>query len=333
MATSLEWRRLWRARGLSLDRLLPVVYALPAPTIVDLSRRVQLNVVVPGDGRRQLVKADSVLILDAAMFVAGFVAEILPAQVTATDLKPSLPHAASALAVLAPGSTAEYVGSFDMLLKIFASRAQPWKQYHGCEMALDVKLCGATSVLGLNGATMRAYFGHARTVLAASRGQDNRLGKCQLVAFLLRRPAGPTAEGAAHTGSFGFVALSVDALLRWDPRTSRQPPPTVVLSGGLLRRGSGSEAVALPAAPPPARPDLWADLARCCQQGGWVTALDFCKVFGLGSKSLRKGTEGVLKRLREKEAELTDSTRAGVGRPPKMARLSDLKRCYPEFAV
>ena len=45
----------------------------------------------------------------------------------------------------------------------------------------------------------------------------------------------------------------------------------------------------------------------------------------------RKVAEGVLKRLRDRRAEVEDAKRSGVGRPFKAARVCDLQAAFPEL--
>ena len=116
------------------------------------------------------------------------------------------------------------MGAFDLVACTDATRAQPWARYDGVEMALDIKLTGASCVLGANGPTMRAYMSHARQVLKAARKSNARVGSCGVVAFLLRRPSGLNRDGRALAGSFGFIALDVEALLSWCPNTTVRAP-------------------------------------------------------------------------------------------------------------
>jgi hypothetical protein len=329
-----SWRHLWRARGLALDRLLAITFATPAPPLGDLKSKVERSVLVPGTGRRTLTESDVALVVDAAVFVAGYVAEYLPMQVTVTDSRACTPCAPTALAVRGAKGEPEFAGSFDFLLRVYAQEALYWKPYDGSEIALDVKLSGCSTVLGLNGATMRANFAHARAVMMAARRARSRVGACRAVAFLVRRPAGKTLEGDARTGAFGFVAVDVGALLAWEPSASTRGPPTIMTSGGLFQRGVVVEPAALPTPPPPARappPDRWAELTELSVKRGWVTALDFCIVFNRGPQCRKKATERVLKRLRGKRKEVEDAPGAGTGRPKKMVRIGDLRAVFSEY--
>ena len=117
MATSpLEWRRLWRRRGLAVDRTLPKFFCHPAPALKELASLVPTNVVLPGGQKQRVTEDDSVIVQEAVKFASGYIAEFLPAQVLATDIK--LPQEASQLAVRRPGSQDhEHLGSFDILLR------------------------------------------------------------------------------------------------------------------------------------------------------------------------------------------------------------------------
>lgn len=332
------WRRLWRAMGLALDRLLPFVFTIPAPLLSELPPKVRRIVVVPGSGRQQLSEQDAAIVADAGAYVSHFVAEHLPAQVTVTDMKPHLPEAASRLAVRKVGSESEYLGSFDLLLRVSATQNSTWRRYHNREVALDVKLTGASGMLGLNGPTMRTNLEHARKVMIEARRQaSSRVGQCAVVAFLVRRPPGQTFDGRRHAGSFGFVAVDVEVLVGWDPHTATQAPAVIVMTGALLQRANvEEESWSLRVAPPPARPpprDRWSELTALCVRRGEVTVIDFCTVFQIGPGNLRKGAERVLKRLRAKNETVGDWQQTGGsgGRPFKTARVGALRREYPDL--
>ena len=97
-------------------------------------------------------------------------------QVVQTDPKGFLPTAASGLAVRSVAGETEYIGSFDALLRVSATTPGPWRSYHDEEVALDVKVTGAGSTLGLNGLTMKSYLTHARAVIQAARKERARVG-------------------------------------------------------------------------------------------------------------------------------------------------------------
>ena len=163
---------------------------------------------------------------------------------------------------------------------MYPTKTGPWKPYHGGEIALDVKVIGADCILGLNGLTMKTYLSHARAVIQAARKEHARVGCCCAVAFLLRRPPGPTFDGKHHAGAYGFVAVDVDVLLDWHPAKARQAPSTIALTGPLLQRATTEEAVSLP---PPRPRDRWADLQPLEVRSGYVIAQDFCVLFKIGA--------------------------------------------------
>ena len=80
------WRRLWRSRGLALDRIPPHCYQLPVPDSLAVRESVPASVSPIGLGRRQLSAEDVEVVVDVANFVTGYVAS-LPAQVAAADSK------------------------------------------------------------------------------------------------------------------------------------------------------------------------------------------------------------------------------------------------------
>ena len=166
--------------------------------------------------------------------------------------------------------------------------------------------------------------------MEAARREKSRLGACRVVAFLLRRPSGITFDGGNHAGAFGFVAFDVDVLLQWNVASIRAPSH-LALFGALLELGCVAEPEILIVPPAPARPpprDRWADLQQLCVRPGCATLRDFVKVFGLsGRQGLKSAAGKVSKRLRDNDFTVDDHTH-GVGRPVKVGRLMDLKRCY-----
>ena len=330
------WRRRWRALGLAVDRVLPVCFGVPSPPLSELQGRVPRAVILPTGEKYTLNDEELQVSATSGDFMAAYTAEALPAQVVDNDLKPKLPAVASRLAVRSlGGGDKEYVGSFDVLLRLRVSKRGIWSNYANEEMALDCKITGVESQLGLNGLTMRSYFQNAQTVLRAARAQKLRVGDCRLVAFLLRRPPGRMIDGRTHAGAIGFVAFDVDILMKWDA-TSKNPPLHVGLHGNLLHGGKDAipDPVALvkntPARPP--KRDRWAELRQISTRRGWATVLNFVKIFGLiGRQTDKKATENALKRLRKKRCLLEDHV-DGVGRPAKSARLSDLQMVYPDLA-
>ena len=326
----LEWRRIWRRRGLAVDWTMPKLFCIPAPPLEDLLSLVPKEVVLPGGDKQAVTEDDAASISDCLRFTGSFIAEFLPAQITSTDFKK--PREASQLAVRRQGSQEqEYLGSFDMLLRIFQTRSGVWRQYHEKEIALDVKVTGYDAILGLNGPTMRAYIEHGRCVLIAARSAKTRLGDCSAIAYLVRRPPGFSAAGAPVRAGFGFVAFDSDTLASWDP-SSQRAPPHITLAGNLLQAGRVLEPDNLPPASLPSRPrqrDRWAELAALEVKRGWVTLLDFTTVFEQGGAAGHKQAAGRAgKRLRDSGKEVVDHKKSGRGKPPKIARLADLKICY-----
>ena len=94
-----SWRQRWRALGLCADQILPHCYTLPVLDSQALFARAPKCVTVPGAVRQRLDESDRKVALEACEFLTGYIAEHLPAQVCAADLKQLLPNAASALAV------------------------------------------------------------------------------------------------------------------------------------------------------------------------------------------------------------------------------------------
>jgi hypothetical protein len=332
------WRRTWRSRGLGVDRLFPLAYGQPSPTLEELKNLIPKTHVIPGEAKRTLDDADKEVVKDSCVFAMGFIAENLPGQVVCADAKPLLTEAASRLAVRSIEGNQVYVGSVDLLLRLAAKRSGPWQPYDGKELALDFKLTGAASPLGINGPSMRGYTLNMRAVLqAARRERGNRVGRCAVAAFLVYRPPGVTYSGAQHRGAHGFVAYDVDRLLAWDPKSNRLPNP-LVLCGKLLVPGSQSEAGAdsLPPPPPPARPparDRWAELgAMIVKPPSWVLLHDFVRVFKLGRGGpIKRISQNVHKRLLGDGRSIQDH-QGGVGRPLKIARVADLRRSYSSLS-
>ena len=68
------WRALWRRRGLAVDRVLPKVFAVPAPTLDEVRGLVPKQVSLP-TGSRESLQADD------ADVVPAFHTEASPAMV------------------------------------------------------------------------------------------------------------------------------------------------------------------------------------------------------------------------------------------------------------
>lgn len=330
------WRRRWRARGVGLDRTLPVCFGPAVPPVASLASRVPRMVVVPDAGKVKLDDADVSAVVESADFMMAFIAEFLPVQIVANDAKPLLPGAASTLAVKTVSGEGEgtYLGSFDLVARIFATRAGPWLAHSREEMVIDCKMTGASCCLGVNGPTMRTYIAHAQMVMKEARKAGGRVAECSVVAFLLHRPRGLTRDGRPHGGSYGFVAFKVDTLLAWDARKSVRAPSFIHMCGKLLEAGVGREPGSLPQPPPAARPpprDRWADLEAIAVAPGRVLLLDFCGVFRIGVGNVKQAAQRVSKRLRDEGVVLGSHNDGGAGRPPKTARLSDLRRKYRQL--
>ena len=324
-----NWRRLWRGRGLAVDKLLPVSFGVPSPVLQDLETRAPRAVLVPGGSRQILDDTDRACVVEGVLFAAAYVAECLPVQVVDTDLRGQLPAEATHLAVRKVGEgEIEYMGSFDLLLRVHARRAGVWQPFNKTEMALDFKMTGAASPFGLNGATMRTYIENARAVMLAA------LDKCTIIAFLIYRPPGPTYDGRAHRGGEAFVAFNADTLCTWSP-SSQRPPSPIVMTGSMLQEGKlePMEPTSLPKpivrAP---RRDLWGELSRLSVKRGWVQVKDFVTTFELPPRGTpKKATQKALNKLRDAGYPLEDSTTGRSGRPKKIARIAHLSNVYPDL--
>ena len=188
-----QWRLMWRARGLALDRVLPDAFAVPMLAPDALRQRVPSMVQVPGhEGLTRLTAAGKEVVYDVAEFATGYVAQCLPAQVAENDAK--LPGLASKLAVQSVGDEQEFVGSFDAVIRVrSAIERGPWHRWDTSYGAVDVKMTGASEPFGLNSPTMRRWLSTGRLVLKAARKEKGLLvGQCRFVAWLIRRPRGPT---------------------------------------------------------------------------------------------------------------------------------------------
>ena len=331
-----SWRRLWRARGLAVDKLLPICFGVPSPAVEDLAKRTPRAVVLPDGGKKCFDGDDAACVLGAAAFAASYVAEFLPAQVVSNDKRSMSPGQASQLAVQRlGGGELDYVGSFDVLLRLHARSSSIWKPYDNTEMALDFKITGASSPFGLHGATMRTYIEHARRVILDARAQKLRVGSCQVIAFLIYRPPGLTYDGRAHRGAEGFLAYDAGVLCSWSPK-AKKLPAYIVMSGSLIQSGKFEplESTALPAAVSRrSRRDRWGELGQMTVRRGWVQVQDFAMVFQVPPvQTLKKATQKVLERLRKAGCSVEDhSDGSQRGRPSKIARIGDLSRAYPDL--
>ena len=282
-----------------------------------------------------LTEEDGNIVWESLKFVIAYLAEFLPAHIVVSDAKPALPHAASSLAVRRIAGEDDYIGSFDIVLRLHCSRSSHWQQYNGEEVALDVKLTGASSKLGLEGPTMRSYIQHGRAVMKAARREKARIADCKVIAYLVRRPACPAIDGQACPAKFGFVAFDVEQLLQWEPAGTNPLPAHICMHGQLLQSRGVVEPEALPRAlPRPAPRNRWQEL-KALEIGtgsGWVTTQDFCKVFDIGRGSIVHGASRVNKRVLQVGGELSSSNSGARGPPKKTCRIADLKQAYPDLS-
>ena len=202
-------------------------------------------------------------------------------------------------------------------------------------------MTGVSSNIGIDSEYMLRVFRHGQTVIkAAKRDKASAVGKCKAIAYLFRRPIGEKyGGGAPRSGAWFFIALNADEFCKWDPK-SKKAPQLLIQTGGLLAKGaSEGERVQLsaPSVPLVARSvpkrDRWQELQQDYARRGWVVVLDFVKHFDKCKNALPKNAaESAMKRLSTHGCELQDDDqRVGKGRRPKMAKVCDLKRCYPEL--
>lgn len=287
--------------------------------------------------RTTLSSEDKDVVMDVASFVTGYVAEVLPAQVIETDKK-TWPHVASKLAVQKVGSENEFVGSFDLVVKIRSGiGVGTWRRWNNKEGAIDIKVTGASEAFGLNSPTMRRWLATGRLVMKAARKSPGcRLKDCSFVAYLVRRPRGPifTGRGRVHLGAYAFVAYDVNTLIAWDPFKDQSAPKAFLSVGDLIISGKVDDTLAptAPMLPPPRRPnqvDRWKILEETKATSGWCNVEDFVDVFKKkGKGEIKYATKEVLKRLRASSCTLKDADPQGKGRPRKTARVCDLKKVY-----
>ena len=338
------WRTLWRVRGLALDRLLPCAFKVPLPSIDALRQRVVPEVAIPSEGKQKLSQDDKDLVFECSEWVTGFVAEVLPVQVVSADLK--LPGGASTLAVRAGGATqSEYIGSFDMVLRVRGSSPDLsgiWRRYDKTEAALDVKLTGASKAIGVDSDYVLRMLRHGHAVLkAADKDTSSPLCACAIVMYLLRRPPGPTFNGANHAGAFSLLVFDRQVFRGWDPKSAKSPKLLLKL-GQLVTNGKSDgdacTSAMVPLASRVARAaqqpqDRWAQLPSLSSRRGWVTCLKFVQHFGkCGPSKAKDAAERVKKRMEKEGYEIQNADVSGKGRPPKMARISDLKRVFSDWS-
>ena len=119
--------------------------------------------------------------------------------------------------------------------------------------------------------------------------------------------------------------------MSWGPKSTKAPP-YIALAGNLLQAGRIVEPDALPPATlqaPPRQRDHWQRLSNLSVKRGWARLLDFASVFEMGGLSGRKQAgHRVTKRLLDKGCEVEDGV-TGVGKPSKIARITDFKSLLP----
>ena len=103
---------------------LHLVIKIHALSLAEVPQHVSRTFTIPGCGKHELNTEDVALVVDSVRFVMNYVAELLRVQITMTDLKPALPAGASALAVRRDESGVQYIGSFDLLVRIHCTLRQ-----------------------------------------------------------------------------------------------------------------------------------------------------------------------------------------------------------------
>ena len=332
-----SWRGLWRRRGVALDKTLPQVLRIPAPDFSKFDSLVP-RAVQTGDGTRARLDDNDVLVVaDSARDVCDLVAAQLPCQVVETDLKKDLPNSVSSLAVKCADGSEEYVGSFDLLVRVAGAVGSAWAPHHRRLMAVDVKLSGSSEPLSLSCPTMKTYLEHGQRVLKHARKAKATVAQCNLVSYLFLRPSGPKFNGGVHPGAWGFVAYDVDRFLAWDIRSTRKLAPVVTL-GSFFRLDNAADPEGVPFTVPPRRQTVqrnrWEQLAQDGEKRGnvqYVSLNKFVELFLRTKQNPKQQASKIGKRLRDDGCTTVDSSiHHGVGRPPKLARMSDLKAMYPQ---
>ena len=123
--------------------------------------------------------------------------------------------------------------------------------------------------------------------------------------------------------------------MKWKP-LSKHAPQRLLEYGGFINAGRQDEIDVLPAAPlrpalaakPQPRAERWADLASASVRRGWVTALDFVRIFEFGVGNPKHAANRVVKRLRDNECNIDEHIAGGSGPHKKMVKISDLKHHY-----
>ena len=267
----------------------------------------------------------------------------MPVQVLLADVKPSLPQLASKLAVLeVGGGELEFVVSFDALMRIHAGMGQTaWKRWDQREGVLDVKLTGASEEFGLNSTTVRRWLATARLVMKAARKDKTRRVKdASFVAYLVRRPRGPTFKstgGRVHSGSYAFLAYDVEALVGWDAKRAA-PKPFLALGDQVVTGDRPEyETPSVEQLTPPRKHgqvDRWELLRSTKAEEGWVSIYDFVDLFKLkGTGEMKYAVKRALKKIKEAGCDVEDAEPEGRGRPPKRARVCDLQKVYKKLKL
>ena len=77
-------------------------------------------------------------------------------------------HYRQNLAVQDVNGEKEFVGSYDVLLQVHATRSGVWRRYNGMYGLVGVKLTGTSCAFGLNSNRMRMHLVKGRAVLLAA---------------------------------------------------------------------------------------------------------------------------------------------------------------------
>ena len=190
-----------------------------------------------------------------------------------------------------------------------------------------------------HGQTMKTYLQCGQRVLKSARRTKAKVGQCTLAGYLFLRPSGPKFNGGMHRGALGFAAYDVDKLLAWDPLSGRKLLPLWTF-GSLIRIDTAPDPVGVPfVADLPLRQsvqrDRWAQLAADGERRGnarFVGLSQFVELFLRTKQDPKQQASKLGKRLRSNGCEVSDSCeRRTIGRPRKLAKLTDLKALFPQF--
>ena len=185
---------------------------------------------------------------------------------------------------------------------------------------------------------MKAYLESGQRVLKHARKAKSTVGQCSVVSYLLLRPPGPKFSGGVHTGAWGFVAYDVEKFLAWDIRAGRKLQPLATY-GSLIRLDTAPDPDGVPFTAPPrsqsVRRNRWDQLVTDGEKRGnvqYVPLGQFVELFFRTKQDPKQQASKVGKRLREDGLQTVTRLSKGVGRPPKLAKLTDLKDLYPQYA-